>query len=85
MNREPDKTKSIILLNASIVLFSFAGLFGKWIDLPSMSLTFYRVLFSSLALGLFMLITKMPFKVSGKRDIGLLLLGGIFTTANWVS
>ena len=34
MNREPDKTRSIILLNASIVLFSFAGLFGKWIDLP---------------------------------------------------
>ena len=85
MNREPDKTRSIILLNASIVLFSFAGLFGKWIDLPSMSLTFYRVLFSSLALGLFMLITKMPFKVSGKRDIGLLLLGGLLTTANWVS
>ncbi|MCR5183068.1 MAG: DMT family transporter [Clostridia bacterium] len=85
MERDRNKTRSLILLNLSIVLFSFAGLFGKWIDLPSISLTFYRVLFSSMALGLFMLITRMPFRVSGKRDIVLLLLGGLLTTANWVS
>ena len=33
MDREPAKTKSLILLNLSIILFSFAGLFGKWVDL----------------------------------------------------
>ncbi len=85
MEKRSNKTRSLIVLNLSVVLFSFAGLFGKWIDLPSMSLTFYRVLFSASALGLFMLITKMPFRVSVRRDIGLLILGGILTTANWVS
>ncbi|MBQ7703717.1 MAG: DMT family transporter [Firmicutes bacterium] len=85
MDREPAKTKSLILLNLSIILFSFAGLFGKWVDLPSMTLTFYRVLFSSASLGIFMLVTKLPFRVSGRREIGLLTLGGILTTANWVS
>jgi drug/metabolite transporter (DMT)-like permease len=85
MQQENRKTRSLILLNLSIVLFSFAGLFGKWIDLPSMSLIFYRVLFSSMALGLFMLVTRMPFRVGGMRDAGLLVLGGILTAANWVS
>ena len=85
MDLEPKKTKSLILLNLSVVLFGFAGLFGKWIELPALGVTFGRVFFSSIALALFMLITKQSFRVGSKRDLLMLLLGGVITAIHWWS
>ncbi len=77
--------RAFILVNISVLLFGFAGLFGKWIDLPALGITFGRVFFSSVALGLFMLVTKQSFKVKSKRDLKLLLLSGVFLAIHWWS
>ena len=42
--------RSLIYLNIAVLLFGLAGLFAKWIDLPSLGITFGRVFFSSLSL-----------------------------------
>ena len=77
--------KAFIFVNISVLLFGFAGLFGKWIDLPALGITFGRVFFSSIALGLFMLITKQPFRVNNSKDLKLLLLSGVFLAVHWWS
>lgn len=77
--------RAFILVNISVLLFGFAGLFGKWIDLPALGITFGRVFFSSIALGLFMLVTKQPFRVGSKKDLKLLLLSGVFLALHWWS
>ena len=49
---------AIMSVNIAVLLFGLAGLFAKWIHLPAICITFGRVLFSSVALGLYMLIRK---------------------------
>ena len=75
--------RALIYLNIAIVAFSFAGLFGKWIELPSFALTFGRVLFSSMTLALFMLATRQSFRIEGKKDALLLVLAGVIMTVHW--
>lgn len=77
--------RSLIYLNISVVLFGLAGLFGKWIELPSLGITFGRVFFSSLSLGLFMLFTHQSFKVKERKDLLLLIFGGAILAAHWWS
>ena len=55
--------RSLIYLNIAVLLFGLAGLFAKWIDLPSLGITFGRVFFSSLSLGIFMLVTRQSFRI----------------------
>ena len=77
--------RALIYLNIAVVAFSFAGLFGKWIDLPSFALTFGRVLFSSITLALFMLATKQSFRIQCKKDALLFLLSGVIMAVHWWS
>ena len=77
------KKKYILYLNAAVLLFGFAGLFGKWIHLPSLGITFGRVLISSVSLGLYMLLTKQSFAVDRRKDLLLLILGGAVLSLHW--
>ena len=61
-----------------------AGLFAKWIKLPAICITFGRVLFSSAALGLYMLIRKDSFR-TGKKDALLLMIAGGVLALHWWS
>ena len=69
--------RSLIYLNIAVLLFGLAGLFAKWIDLPSLGITFGRVFFSSLSLGIFMLVTRQSFRIETKRDVKLFICSGV--------
>ena len=75
--------KAILSVNIAVLLFGLAGLFAKWISLPSVGITFGRVLFSSVTLGLYMLIRRQPFRISSKADLLLLILAGIVLALHW--
>lgn len=75
--------RAIIYLNISVLLFGLAGLFAKWIDLPSLGITFGRVFFSSLSLGIFMLLTGRSFRVESKKDLRLLIMSGAVMAIHW--
>ena len=77
------KRKYLLYLNIAVLLFGFAGLFGKWIHLPSLGITFGRVLVSSASLGIYMLVTKQSFAVDSRKDLLLLLLGGAVLSLHW--
>jgi drug/metabolite transporter (DMT)-like permease len=44
------KTRNLLQIHAAVVLFGFAGLFGKLLALPALVIVFGRVVFASLAL-----------------------------------
>lgn len=68
------KGRALIQVNFAVFLFGTAGLFAKWLDLPAIAITLGRVVFSSLALGVFALVTRQSLRVKG-RDFFLLVLG----------
>ena len=47
------RRQGLFTVNIAVLLFGLAGLFAKWIHLPAIGITFGRVLFSSMALGVF--------------------------------
>ena len=77
--------KALLLVNLAVLLFGTAGLFAKRIHLPALGITFGRVLFSSLALMIFMKVRKQPLKVSGRKDLLLLLGAGLILALHWWS
>ena len=79
------KKRAIVSVNAAVLLFGLAGLFAKWISLPAICITFGRVLFSSLALGLYLSLTGQSFRVADRRDRQLLLLAGAVLALHWWS
>ncbi len=73
----------MVWVNIAVLLFGLAGLFAKWIGLPAIGITFGRVLFSSAALGIFMLVRKRSFRVSEKKDRILLAAAGAVLAFHW--
>ena len=86
MTKTPDsKTRGLISIHVSVMLFGMAGLFGKLIDLPSSMLVFGRTLFASIALVLVLGILKTDMRLKQQKDLlGFLFLGAILAL-HWVS
>jgi drug/metabolite transporter (DMT)-like permease len=50
--RRPAPQHALLTLHAAVLLFGFAGLFGKWLDLPPVFIVLGRTLVAAAALGL---------------------------------
>ena len=79
------KKHSVISVNIAVLLFGLAGLFAKWINLPSIYITFGRVFFSSLSLGLFILIRRQSIRIADRKDFVLLVCAGAILALHWWS
>ena len=77
-----EKRRALAGVNAAVLLFGLAGLFAKWIALNALAIAFGRVLFSSLALGLFRLAGRRSFRVSG-GELGRLIAAGAVLALHW--
>lgn len=79
------KNRSVLSVNLAVLLFGLAGLFAKWIRLPALSITFGRVLFSSIALGIFLAVRKQSFRIANRKDLLLLISAGVILALHWWS
>jgi len=77
--------KSLILVNTAVLLFGTAGLFARELTLPSIAITFGRVFFSSLTLGIVMMIRRIPFRIASRKDLFLLAAAGALLALHWWS
>ena len=75
--------RAVFSVNIAVLLFGLAGLFAKWIHLPAIGITFGRVLFSSLALGIYLLVRKQSFRFANRRDLLFLILAGVILALHW--
>ena len=85
MDNNAKKNKAVLLVNIAVLLFGLVGLFAKRINLSALEMTFWRVLFSSTALGLFMLVSKKSFRIHGRRDAAIIAAAGVVLALHWWS
>ena len=79
------RKRAVVSVNIAVLLFGLAGLFAKWINLPAIGIAFGRVLFSSIALGIYILVRKQSFRVANRRDLLFLLCAGAILGFHWWS
>jgi len=77
--------KSLLQLHSAVLLFGFAGLFGKWLVFSPLLIVAGRVFFASLTLAVVLLFFKKGFRVSPCKDIGILLVLGFILAGHWAS
>jgi len=77
------KTTSLFAIHLAVLLFGFAGLFGKWVDLPASLIVFGRVFFAAFFLFFYMLTTKKSFRLNTKKDFLFLFLAGALLAFHW--
>lgn len=78
-------SRAVIFVNIAVLLFGFVGIFAKKISLSALEMTFWRVVFSSMALAIFMLVTRQNFSVKNKKDIGVIISAGVVLALHWWS
>ena len=76
-------SKSIWAIHIAVLLFGFAGLFGKWVDLPAALIVFGRVFFAAIFLFFYIVFTKKSFLLSSLNDYFSLFLAGILLAFHW--
>ena len=82
-NRFMNHKRAIISVNIAVLLFGLAGLFAKWVQLPAIGITFGRVLFSSVALGIFLFVRRQSFRLKSGKDCLLMALAGSVLALHW--
>ncbi len=85
MQRASSNNKALIYVNIAVLLFGLVGLFAKSITLSALEMTFWRVLFSSMALAVFMIITEQNFLLRSKKDVLIIISAGVVLALHWWS
>ena len=70
-------------VNGAVLLFGLAGLFAKWVHLPALGITFFRVLFSSVTLGAYLMLKRQSFKTPDRKTLFICLLAGAVLALHW--
>jgi drug/metabolite transporter (DMT)-like permease len=78
------KSRSLTEIHSAVLLFGLAGLFGKLLPVPSLIITFGRVLFAFLALLIILLFKKQSVKLLNK-DYFIFLISGLILSIHWFS
>ncbi len=80
-----NKNKSYLEVHIAVFLFGLTGLFGKFLSLNPFIIVLGRVFFSSIFIGVWMLVSKESFRLKVKKDyLKLLIMGGLLAI-HWTS
>lgn len=77
--------QGLAVLHTSVFLMSLSGLFAKWLDLPPTVIVFWRVVFSSLCLLLFLKLRKEKMRPACRKDCLLLMTAGAVLVIHWTT
>src|SRR5262245_12026630 len=81
----PSRTRALVALHVAVALFGFAGLFGKWLALPPVTIVFGRSLVPSLALALLLRLTREADPAVRHRVDWRLAVNGAVLALHWVA
>ena len=76
-------TSSLLQAHLAVLLFGLAGVIGRGVASPAFVVTFARVLFSSITLGLFFLLGRQSIRLRRPGDFAMLALAGVIMAAHW--
>ncbi len=78
-----DKLKSILHFHGIVFIFGFTAILGKLISIDAVSLVWYRMVLATAALTVFMWGFKIPFRLSNKQLI-VMMVCGVLIALHWV-
>src|SRR5262245_43175174 len=81
----PQPTRSLLEIHAAVLLFGLAGLFARFVPLPSTIIVLGRVVFASIALIIVLLIQRARLALNTPQDYGLFALLGIILAVHWTT
>lgn len=79
------KKQALIAVNIATLLLGTTGLFGRWISISSVGITFGRVVFSSVALFLFCKWRNEDIRFKSRKDGWKFLCAGVLLAIHWIS
>ena len=74
----------LIEIHMAVVLFGFAGLFGKFLELSPVIIVFGRTFFAALTLSVLMVFTETYTRLN-KRDGVILFAQGVILAVHWMT
>lgn len=85
LNMYPLKNKRLGLLqiHLAVLLFGFAGLFGKFVKTNAANITFGRTLFAAVALFMGLIFSNTSFSIQSRKDVFTLFLSGMILAVHW--
>ena len=79
------RKQALIAVNVATLLLGTTGLFGRWISISSIGITFGRVVLSSIALFAFCKYKGQDISIKSKKDGGLFLVSGVLLAIHWIT
>lgn len=80
-----ERQKSLLELNAAVLLWAGTALFSKWIALSAGQITAWRSVIAALALLGFLRWQGQRLATRHRRDLGLLVAGGAALGIHWIT
>jgi drug/metabolite transporter (DMT)-like permease len=77
-----DNLKSYLHLHLIVFIWGFTAVLGKLISLQALDLVWYRMMFATLFLAIFVVVTKQSLKIPRKAFIGF-MISGVVIAAHW--
>jgi drug/metabolite transporter (DMT)-like permease len=81
----PSRARALGALHLAVVLVGFAGLFGKWLALPAVTIVLGRTLVASGALIALLRLARRPERLSSQRIDLKLAFNGAVLAMHWVT
>lgn len=78
-------TNQLLLLTLATLLISTSGSLGKFIDLPTPVIIWWRAALGALFLFIFCKYKKLNIKVKTHTDLPTIILGGLLLGAHWIT
>lgn len=79
------RAKSVAALNLAVMLFGFAAVIGRFVQLPAAVVAGGRVICSAAVLLVLVLASRTPLRPACRRDLGLAVFGGLVLALHWTS
>ena len=79
------RTRNLIEIHLSVVLFGLTGLFGKFISLPAPHIVLGRVFFASVSMGLYFLFRKKEVRLARGADYAAMAAVGAVLALHWTA
>ena len=78
-------TYHLIELLLATLFISSSGVLGRYIDMPTSVIIWWRCILGLLLLYLFCKFQSINLKVDNNKDIGVIVLGGLLLGAHWIT
>ena len=79
------RTRNLVEIHLSVVLFGLTGLFGKFISLPAPHIVLGRVFFASVSMGLYFFFRKKEVRLARGADYAAMAAVGAVLALHWTA